>query len=58
MSATKMQEKNRKKLSGWDQAISDAKTRIKGLKRAIETYRERKKAGDPWPGDKKAETAA
>jgi hypothetical protein len=36
---------------GWDQAISDAKKRIKDLQFSISVFRHRKKAGDSWPGE-------
>lgn len=49
----KSQEKNKAKgrriRSGWDEAISDAKKKIKGLQFSISVFRQRKKAGDPWP---------
>lgn len=35
----------------WDEAISDAKQKIKALKVTIAVYRQRKKAGELWPGD-------
>jgi hypothetical protein len=38
-------------LSKWDNAISDAKRGIARLQRAIETFEERKAAGEPWPAD-------
>ena len=47
-----------KPYSGWDRAIEDAKRSIVRLQQAIEIYSERKAAGDPWPGDKKAGKAA
>jgi hypothetical protein len=37
------------KRTKWDEAISDAKRRIKALESTIAFYKQRKKAGDPWP---------
>jgi hypothetical protein len=42
-----LQEKN---LTKWDNAIADAERGIDRLKRAIETCREMKAAGEAWPG--------
>ncbi len=39
-----------KKLSGWDEAISDAKKGIERLKAAIAHCEEMKATGEPWPG--------
>jgi hypothetical protein len=47
-----------KNYNGWDKAIADAEWHIHQLELAILTYKERKAAGDPWPGDKKAGTEA
>lgn len=33
----------------WDEAIADARKRIRSLKSAIAYYRIQKKAGEPWP---------
>ena len=33
----------------WDEAIADAKQKIKNLEYAIEVYRKMKSAGEPWP---------
>ena len=45
--------KSRGKIDGtrtkWDDAIDDAKRKIKALKMTILIYRQRKKDGDPWP---------
>lgn len=38
-------------LNGWDRAIADAEKGIKRLQSAISVCRERKEAGEPWPGD-------
>jgi hypothetical protein len=40
---------NRRK-SGWDQSIADAKQRIRDLEFSIRVFRERKRAGEKWPG--------
>jgi len=39
------------KISGWDQAILDAKEKIRQLRYSIKVYSEQKKAGHPWPGE-------
>ena len=51
---SRVSKKPKKVLTGWDRAIADAKERIKRLKFTIEVYREHKKAGEVWPGDKSA----
>ena len=38
--------------NGWNEAIRDAKRKIRDLESTIQVFRERMKAGDPWPGDK------
>ena len=38
------------KSTEWDAAIEDAKKRISRLQSAIETFKEKKKTGEPWPG--------
>ncbi len=48
--SNKRDKKQRKSLSGWDKAIVDAQKGIERLKLAIETCREKKAAGEPWPG--------
>jgi len=50
MSINEVKEKVRPNRTKWDEAILDAKRRIKTLESTIVVYRERKKAGDPWPG--------
>jgi hypothetical protein len=37
--------------TGWDEAIADAKRKIKELSFSIAVFRARKKAGEPWPGE-------
>jgi hypothetical protein len=49
MSITKVKGKMCSKRTKWDEAISDAKKRIKALKFTITVFRQRKKAGEPWP---------
>jgi len=34
----------------WDEAIADAKRKIRELRMTIKVYQESKKAGDRWPG--------
>jgi hypothetical protein len=43
---------------GWDAAIADIKKRIKGLESTLDFFERRQRAGEPWPGDKKAGTEA
>jgi hypothetical protein len=47
--AKKEGNKERKR-TGWDEAISDARRKIRGLEFSIAVFRQRKKAGEPWPG--------
>ena len=35
----------------WDQAINDAKSKIKQLQYTIKVFRELRDSGEPWPGD-------
>lgn len=37
-------------LDSWDAAIKKAKRKIAGLRQAIKTFKESKRAGEPWPG--------
>jgi hypothetical protein len=46
----------RKNISGWDRAIADAKARIKKLEFSIRVFRQRKRNGEPWPGESAART--
>jgi hypothetical protein len=39
-----------RKRTKWDEAISDAKRKIRELNFTITVYKQRKKAGDRWPG--------
>ncbi len=47
MSIKEVKDKVGQKRTKWDEAISDAKRKIKGLQYTIAVYRERKKSGDP-----------
>ncbi len=52
MSITKSREKTaeeKEKITKWDEAIRDAKDRIQHLRKSIFIFKERKKAGEPWP---------
>jgi hypothetical protein len=49
------QEKNAvaaKKVSGWDQAIADAKRKIKELQFSVRVFTQRRDKGEQWPGDR------
>jgi hypothetical protein len=35
----------------WNQAISEAKAKIKALRYTIKVYEERRDAGETWPGE-------
>lgn len=39
------------KKSMWDEAIADAKRRIKELQFTVRVYKQRRDKGEPWPGD-------
>jgi hypothetical protein len=41
-------------LSGWDNAIADAKRGIARLQAALSHAEEMKKVGEPWPGTQSA----
>jgi hypothetical protein len=47
---TKTDNDQLKSFTEWDNAIEDAKKGIKRLEGAIETYKEMKRIGEPWPG--------
>jgi hypothetical protein len=49
MSITKVKGKSAKRTK-WDEAISDAKKKIKALQFTIAVYKQRKKEREPWPG--------
>jgi hypothetical protein len=46
------------KRNGWDQAIADAKAKIKSLRDSIRVFEARKRIGDPWPPWNSASDAA
>jgi len=46
----------RKKISKWDEAITDAKKMINKLRFTIKVYSERRDRGEPWPGEKRTAT--
>jgi hypothetical protein len=54
--STKLSKSGDKSLSKWDEAISDAKERIKTLKRSIRTFEDLRDSGMPWPGTSGATT--
>jgi hypothetical protein len=39
-----------KSFTPWDEAIRDAKLKIRKLQASIRVFRENKKAGETWPG--------
>jgi hypothetical protein len=41
--------KSVEKVSGWDRAIADAKTKIRKLRESIAVFESRKAAGEVWP---------
>jgi hypothetical protein len=47
---SKQDKDQEKTLSKWDNAIQDAEKGIKRLERAIRICREKRAAGEPWPG--------
>ena len=38
-----------KKISSWDDAIADAKQKIRDLEFSVRVFSERKRKGEPWP---------
>jgi hypothetical protein len=51
-------EKASKNISGWDEAIADAKQRLREIQFSLMVFRKRKAAGEPWIGtQEKAGTA-
>lgn len=40
-----------KKLLSWDDAISDIEQRLKDLEFSLRVFKDRKRKGEPWPGD-------
>ena len=51
MSIQKSRKKVGKHPTKWDEAIADAKHKIRGLKSSVAFFRRSKKAGDPWPSE-------
>ncbi len=47
--STTLSNRTDKSLSKWDEAISEAKTRILGLKRSIRTLEDLRDSGMPFP---------
>jgi hypothetical protein len=48
---TKRDKNASKNLSGWDKTISELKGHVRKLEMDIETCRQMKEAGEPWPED-------
>jgi hypothetical protein len=49
MSITKVKKKEFR--TKWDEAIADAKRKIRSLELSVAYFRQRRKAGEPWPSD-------
>jgi hypothetical protein len=49
-SQAKSEAKARRSSNPWDDAITEAKQKIRALRYTIRVYEARKRAGDPWPG--------
>lgn len=45
-------EKLKVNVNSWDSAIQKAKLRIVELKLSIKVFKQQKKAGEKWPGEK------
>lgn len=45
----KSSSKGIKKIASWDDAITDAKQRLKEIQFALSVFEERKRNGEPWP---------
>ena len=50
MTTTHVKTERKAKVSQWDEAISDARRKMAGLRFTIKTYQRMKDAGEPWPG--------
>ena len=46
-----LRQESCKNLTGWDKAIRDAERRIERLKAAVAVFKERRDAGEPFPGE-------
>ena|GEM_PF-5795520 len=49
MSITKVKKKEFR--TKWDEAIADAKRKIRSLESSIDYFRQKRKAHEPWPGE-------
>lgn len=45
-------------IAGWDDAIADAKQRLKDIQFALKEFKECKRRGEPWPIDAKQKAPA
>lgn len=45
------QNVSEQRIASWDDAIADAKRRLKDIEFALQVFEERKKNGEPWPGN-------
>ena len=45
-----LDETSNKHFTGWDMAVRDAERRIRALKAALALFKQRRDAGEPWPG--------
>jgi len=45
-----LDDSSKGELTGWDMAIRDAERRIRALKAALTLFKQRRDAGEPWPG--------
>jgi hypothetical protein len=50
LNASIVLDESPKKLTGWEMAIKDAERRIRALKAALVLFKQRRDAGEPWPG--------
>jgi len=54
LASTDLSAERDKSLSEWDRLIEAANQRIKELKRSIQTWKDLRDAGEPWPGTRDA----
>ena len=52
--STQLSKSHDKSLSKWNEAISEAKERIKTLRQSIRTFEDLRDSGMPWPGTVKS----